>query len=538
VAGLTLASVVLNTSFREPPRYDGAGYAVLGWSLATGHGYREVSHPDAPPHAHFPPGYPCFLAGLFRVWGRSEATAHAASAVATTLAAVAAWAWFRRLYSGGVALLLGLALAANWTWGRIGGAIQSEPLYLLLGLSAIAASSRAPKRSVAWGLLVGGLLGASVLTRHVGVCLAAAVVLDLALRGRVRSAIAAVAGAGVCLIPWAYWLSQASRGSQARLFRLDDLPGTLAGQALFYARRIPDQVLGPFIEIATIYQNQAWLAPAATAAGIALSAVVVAGWGRSLATPRRRLAGLLGLLTLALLLAWPFTEAGRFLIPLVPAILVGAVEGLIRPLRALGARRPRSLAAVLLLAASLPYPLYSLLTGRAQAARDTHRSFDEACAWIARQSDNPGPVLSQYPADVFWQTRRLALEPATDGAGSIERTIRQHGVAYLLVDEKPFTNAPVDPLARHVALHPSEVRLAWGRPGAVSVYEVVPSARRPRASAGNPRPMLGVAGPRPTVSAEGRPRQVVPVEGVPSAPRAAESVLTRIVRTLILWPTR
>jgi len=46
-------------------------------------------------------------------------------------------------------------------------------------------------------------------------------------------------------------------------------------------------------------------------------------------TPRRRLAGLIALFTLALLLVWPFTEAGRFLFPIVPFLLVGATEALL-----------------------------------------------------------------------------------------------------------------------------------------------------------------------------------------------------------------
>ena len=52
------------------------------------------------------------------------------------------------------------------------------------------------------------------------------------------------------------------------------------------------------------------------------------GWARTLSRPRRRLAGLIPLLTIALLTIWPYTEAGRFLIPLIPCLLIGAVEGL------------------------------------------------------------------------------------------------------------------------------------------------------------------------------------------------------------------
>jgi hypothetical protein len=37
------ASIGLNTDLSAPPRFDGAGYAVLGEALASGRGYREIT---------------------------------------------------------------------------------------------------------------------------------------------------------------------------------------------------------------------------------------------------------------------------------------------------------------------------------------------------------------------------------------------------------------------------------------------------------------------------------------------------------------
>src|SRR4051794_18257121 len=91
VAILAFGSSLANTRFNAPPRFDGAGYAVLGRSIAEGLGYREGSHPDAPPHTHFPPGYPLALASCFRAWGPSAAAAHALSLACTTVGVVAFW---------------------------------------------------------------------------------------------------------------------------------------------------------------------------------------------------------------------------------------------------------------------------------------------------------------------------------------------------------------------------------------------------------------------------------------------------------------
>src|SRR5437773_12063334 len=47
--------------------FDDAFYVILAKSLATGHGYRNLNLPGAPLATHYPPGYPLFLAALWRI---------------------------------------------------------------------------------------------------------------------------------------------------------------------------------------------------------------------------------------------------------------------------------------------------------------------------------------------------------------------------------------------------------------------------------------------------------------------------------------
>ena len=131
-------SVGLNADVQEPPRYDGAGYSVLALSLVSGRGYREIDRPDAPRHDHFPPGYPLALAGLWVITGPSVVAAHRFSMACCRRRGVArVWRWLRRVEPPRVADCLGLAVAVNWTGGMVGGAIQSEPLDLLLSMIAL-----------------------------------------------------------------------------------------------------------------------------------------------------------------------------------------------------------------------------------------------------------------------------------------------------------------------------------------------------------------------------------------------------------------
>ena len=476
IGGLIVAvaalAIVPRLRFDEPPRYDGAGYATLARSLAEGTGYRDITHPDSPPHVHFPPGYPLALAAIFRTFGPSVPPAHGFSVLCTLVAVWAFWRWWRRIEGRSVADLLGLALAANWTWARIGGSIQSEPLFLALeGMTLLLAGWTSRRGGIPRAALLGVVLGCCVLTRHVGACLVVAIGLDLWLRGRRASCLAALGFASIVVAPWVAWQARGGAGTQAELFRGNSVAGLVAGQVLFYARRTPDQVVGPFVEVATVFGRSPVVSLVATVGAFGFALLVVFGWIRLAVAPRRRLGGLIPLATLPLLLLWPFTEAGRFLIPLVPFLLIGAVEGSSAIVSKAGlSRRPRRVAAAILLAVSLPYSLYSLISDREGARIRTHADFDAACLWIASRVDHPGPILARHPADVAWLSGRQTIGIGSDDPG---REIDRRGVAFLLVDDARYANAPASPLRVFAERSPDRVRLAW-REGSISVFEVRP----------------------------------------------------------------
>ncbi len=513
VALLSAFSVAANTRWNAPPRFDGAGYAVLAESLTTGQGYREIASPLAPRHAHFPPGYPAALALLWTATGRSVAAAHLLACACTIAATVFAWLWFHRLFPARTADLLGLALAANWTWGRIGGSIQSEPFYLLISLLAVhALTGTAARGGTARAIVAGLLVGATILTRHVGAMMLVAGVIDLVTRRRWREALTTGFLATIVVLPWALWLVRVGHGTQPELLLRESLAALIRSQSLFYLQRIPDQLTGPLVEIGTVFKRSAALTIAVNVWAVLATGLVVFGWLRALRRPRRRLSGLVAFSSLGLLLVWPFTEAGRFLIPLVPFILAGAVQGLgevilrfplvvsprlsphslpisngrsggspnaplhTRPIKRTSRRQASDWAAGVILALALPYSVYAIATGRAEAQRGTYREFDSACAWIAREATQPGPILARHPGEVFWLSRRQAVVPSSDDPAELERLIDEFGVAYLLVDDDRYVNAKTSVLSRYVISFPDRVRRVgtWaGVERSVSVYEIV-----------------------------------------------------------------
>lgn len=471
VAALAAASALGNASLSEPPRYDGAGYATLALSILQGSGYRAIDHPDRPRHDHFPPGYPIVLAAFWRLTGPSWESARLLSVGFTTAAAVLAWLWARRLFGRRLGYLLGLAVSVNWTWGRLGGSIQAEPLFLMLSMLALVLADRARRRRRAgWFLLLGLVLGLATITRQVGACLIAAVLVDLVLARRVRGALLVLTVSMVVVAPWIGWVLTVRGNPQVEYLAKSGLLDRLQDNAMFYIRRLPDAIIGPVIETGTVFRPD-WERPATWLGGIG-TGLIVGGWWVGLRNSRRRLASLSALLTLALLLVWPFTEAGRFLVPLVAMVLIGASEGLAGLFGLIGWSRARPIAVVLVALASVPYPLYAIASRRAEASRATHAEFDSACAWVFRKAGRPGPILSRHPGEVFLRTGRTGL-PAPDGADSraIEELIGRYAVAYLLVDDDRFANAPTSPLGRYALA--KKLDPAWESPtGSTRVYEV------------------------------------------------------------------
>jgi hypothetical protein len=529
LVGIACAAFIAgNASWSAPPRYDGAGYAVLARALLERHSYRAIDHPEEPRHAHFPPGYPFLLAGIWKLTGTSVGAAHVFSVACTIGAAIASWWWMRRLMASDAALILGVALSVNWLWARTGSAILSEPLYMLLCQSAVLVAisgKRSPARTRQWifaipgrkdsarpalpepvppralaryrmtlirTIVLGVLLAGCLLTRHIAIGLVLAVLLDRALARRWGETVTIAVVTGLLVLPWVVWMAAvgSDAGTQVGMMFAGNAswPEQIGRQLLFYIMRIPDTLTGPVVEVGTSAQASGIARSVAGLWGLVATAVIAVGLVIQLSRPRMRLIALIPILTVLIILPWPFTEAGRFLIPLVPCLLVAGVEGLAVPLDILRSRRglklrpskARRIVASLLLAVSLPYSVYATITGRAKALEASQRDFDSACRWLAQHGDRPGAILSRHPGEVFWQTGRQGLAVSTverpteqdADSDSIARTIAEYHVAYLLIDRERYARAPQSPLARFVHVHPYGLTKVW-EAGELTIYEVL-----------------------------------------------------------------
>ncbi|MDX6733304.1 MAG: hypothetical protein QOC54_3252 [Baekduia sp.] len=204
-------------------RHDARDYELHAQSIAVGEGYsRHVAY--GRPTAFRPPGYPYFLAGVYRMAGVERATqprrihvarvaqAFVGAAVVALIGLLGTLLWGRR--TGLVATALG---AIYVPLILVGGAVMSEPLFAVAMLAALAAAimhRRSPRR-YRYAVLTGFLTGLAVLTRANAVILL--IPLGLAVwDGRPRWAwaslgppIALVVAAIVTVTPWTIRNAQA-----------------------------------------------------------------------------------------------------------------------------------------------------------------------------------------------------------------------------------------------------------------------------------------------------------------------------------------
>ncbi len=333
---------------------DDASLLTLARALREG-SYRELWTVGTPIHAMYPPGFPSLLAlvGATDVTGLSRAIVLniAASVTALALAAVLA---------GRITPWLGVAtlavLAPNPALVDAAGRAMSEPVFTALLLATLVTLATGPHSSRRFAL-AGACAIAAALTRSIGVALIAAVVLDSMLASRWRAAAALSVASALTVGAWFAWTLRAPEAAPGSSYVAD---------AVYVPTAPPSAPLNPDAEAV----GSAMSAPAPrtfTALLLDRSAHNVPGYlTRALpvvlaqpSTPdtpvdnvlglvvllalgaagtawllRRQRAMLLTLATYATILAvWPYLVA-RFLVPVLPLIVLVLLVGAWR----LGAR--------------------------------------------------------------------------------------------------------------------------------------------------------------------------------------------------------
>lgn len=333
VAGAVVMAVTLAIGIAALPTWpvgvfqDDGIYTVLAKALASGEGYRYVHMPGAPHATHYPPGYPLFLAALWKLspsFPRNVAVFTFANAALLAVAAGAAYAFGRRVrLSTPAAATAAIATAAAVPTLIFGLFVMSEPMFLALLLLVLPFAERCATRG-GWrdGLLVGLAGGALAMVRTHGMFVVPAVMILLVARRRFAAAACAAVGGAVFLLPWSFWV--AAHGAEVPAVYLGKYGpyGTWLGNAIaangssFVVDVVMRNARAVYGILWTAFTGGPTAAVVLRAPAAALAALVLALGAWRLARRAPVTAWFLAAY-MALVMIWPF-EPTRFVWALLP----------------------------------------------------------------------------------------------------------------------------------------------------------------------------------------------------------------------------
>ena len=310
--------------------HDDGIYTAVAKSLAEGTGYRLVNLPGEPYQTKYPPVYSTLLAGVWRITPDFPRNVFYLKAVnlAFVMAALVAMAALVRKHNGGsewlVPIAAQLALGTNPMLVAFADYLMTDVMFTALVASALAlwmhnADSSSVKRDIGGALLVGVV----ILTRSVGIALAAAVTLTLAWR---REYVRAALHGGTALIVFGAWMTWAS------LHKVESSPLVAYYQeyerpAFAYLLTNPTftiQVISGNLQYA--FETMPWtLGPLWLVAWPVLAVLLVTGmW--ALARSGWELPVLFFVCYAPLILLHPFIPF-RYVLPLAPVLILALIAG-------------------------------------------------------------------------------------------------------------------------------------------------------------------------------------------------------------------
>jgi hypothetical protein len=453
--------IVLLAAYNPAPPTGGddATYLALARSLMSTGGYRDIWDPLMPPHVQYPPIFPLILAGGLAA-GLTPALGLKILIIVFSAAAIGlSVAWIRNVAGAGIAAAVGLVLALTPGIATISHAVLSDvPFWAMTMLALLLwrryqeradanafASLRDEKIEVA---LAAGVTVLANFTRSAGVPLAVAVGIWLAYRRRKNALVVFLA---VVVTPIALWWLRAQLAGHvgyvapflgrnpydpsAGTIGLADLPGRIASNlSLYLARHIPTSLTG-----------RSW---PGTALGVPVIALALGGWIRRLRKPA--IPELWVLLYAGLILLWPaMWSSERFILPLLPLLLMYGAEMLLWALRPIKLATAAGLTACAVLVGFLLPDLSRELRNSAECrkreADETYACTPPVYADFFRLADQtrgklpPGSVvLSRKPSIFFIRSGyRSTLYPLSKEPEKLFHTADSVGAKYLVVDQIP-----------------------------------------------------------------------------------------------------
>jgi hypothetical protein len=457
LAGLVALHVVLAVLLFDPKPFiggDNAGYMILAESLASGQGYRDIYLPGAPPHAQYPPLYPSVLA-VVRGFGGGLIAFKMLSVVFTALSVAVAFLLARRRLGWPGALAMAAPFAVNPVLLYYSHWVLSEAPFVLLTLLALWVAERMEDSPRWLALSVAAALFA-YLTRAAGLPMLVALLAALAWRREWRR-LAAVGAAVLAVVGgWWYW-GQVAASESARVYSRNLLlvdpyrpelgyvgPGGLLARTienirLYTIEVLPQSLAGP--------GPGGGLSLLAMLAGLLVVVLAAVAWVRGIR--RGRPLELFVAFYAGLIFLWPAVWTDRrFLLPLLPVLLLLAAEGAVWCFEFLRARRPGwalPVIGALLVLMTVPDNVRSVgfsqrcmryyrLGDSLACYPPAWRAFAEAAYWVRDNTEQDAVVINRKPRLFYYFSgRRGDVYPFTTDEAAMLDFLDRTGADYVVV---------------------------------------------------------------------------------------------------------
>ena len=491
LAGFCLLSFPLLTANRFGTYHDDSIYVATARAIADGQGYRIISLPNSPYQTKYPPLYPLVLAAVWKVMPQFPQNLNfmmflSMMALSGFLLYASSYLLENEYVSRQSLVVVNCMTALNWRTMILATSIYSEMLFAVLTVAALYAAEKyekEPKR-LRNGITLGLLIGLAFLTRSSGVSLLIAVGFYFWFRRRWRLAVLPVGLASLFVIAWTAWCyahrttSEASNAAyytsyladlQSIIQNISDRGGS---QFLGLLSIVGENLVGaiivsiPVVCLGLNYDSMShlggvWLG---LVVGLILLAflVIAAGFIR-LCRRGFRLLHIYVLSYLILHLFWPYASYDRFLMCVLPFLLLFFITELELPISLIKVQsgssvRRASRVAIAFLAITFLLGVCFLLYTYTIGVRKTLMSLNTVAAsaaedsrliqWI-NQNTEPEAVLICYRDPKYYlYTNRKAITFSWPKQGSswegqqplLHRIISESNGRYLILTSTDFNH--------------------------------------------------------------------------------------------------
>jgi hypothetical protein len=439
---------------------DDSMYVVMAKALATNQGYRVLSLPGEPLQAKSPPFYPSLLSLIW--WALPHFPDNVLWMMILSIAATVcflALSW-RYLVEHGYAtqwqaLVVVALVGFNWRTVVLAGGVYSEMTYAALSVLALYVAEEYEKHPQRWiaGLVAGVLVGLAFLTRSAGIALLLAMACYYFMRWFKRELVP-VAVAATLVMGWLAWGRMHASGAdsvnagfyESYFSTFSELVGGPQAQGFAGMLKVISQVIGTnaigllFVSVPVVCLGLNYDAVVNFRFGFPLIAaavllLIVGGFLRQ-GRGRFRLMHLYVLSYVAVHLVWPYTAYDRFLMPLLPFLILffvieaGALWLLVRETWRLPGEISKKLsagliAAVVASAAGIAFYNYgsglirSMLLSTLTKVSKPSAEDAEAIEWI-NANTQPSDVLICYRDPLYYlYTERKATRSVFSRQGGL-----------------------------------------------------------------------------------------------------------------------